>query len=210
MVSSVDGMKKKINKILSYPFFILIPIAFLLIPIIGEILFPYHDIPYFYFVLLRVVVCAFSAFFATTTCRDSRETWPWIFCSIVVLFNPLFPIHMEGNDWLAMDAIVSVIFLIAMFRLKVNPFSGKKIVLIFVGVPIVIVLIISLIVFGNYLYEENFTVVYDEYPPTKTTKKAIRRSGYGKLGKCERVKCVYTDDGECSAFGLNDVLRCTN
>ena len=76
------------------------------------------DHPYGYFTLLRIVVCAVSAFCAYMADTYDRSAWIWFFVVIAILFNPIWPIHLERETWQFIDVGVGIVMLISIFSLK--------------------------------------------------------------------------------------------
>lgn len=74
--------------------------------------------PYGYFTLLRIAVCAGSAYLAWEAGEADKETWVWVFGAIAVLFNPIIPIHLTREIWWPIDLAAGIFFLISIFRFK--------------------------------------------------------------------------------------------
>jgi len=76
--------------------------------------------PYFFYVLMRLTVCAIALYLAHNAFTGSRKMWVWLFGAIAVLFNPLIPIRMHRSDWSALDMIAASIFalwlMVSLFR----------------------------------------------------------------------------------------------
>jgi len=66
--------------------------------------------PYGYFVFLRVVVCLCAFVFAAIFVGQKRETLVVLFVGIAILFNPVLPIYLSREKWLAIDAAAIVTF----------------------------------------------------------------------------------------------------
>ncbi|MGE4183208.1 MAG: DUF6804 family protein [Limisphaerales bacterium] len=77
--------------------------------------------PYDYFTLLRLVVCAVTAFGAyrayehrqttSTTWRTRQQGWVLALAVIAFLFNPLVPIHLERGTWMVIDVSVALVLI---------------------------------------------------------------------------------------------------
>jgi hypothetical protein len=67
--------------------------------------------PYFMYVLLRVFICGSSAYIASSLYSRNRVPLTWLFGTIAVLFNPVFPVRMARSDWQATNVITAVIFI---------------------------------------------------------------------------------------------------
>ena len=81
------------------------------------------DHPYSYFTLLRVVVCGVAVYCAVQANEYDRSSWTWIFGGIAVLFNPIWPIHLDRETWQVVDATVGVVMLVSFFYLKPAKFN---------------------------------------------------------------------------------------
>lgn len=81
----------------------------------------FDGLPYGYFTLLRFVVCAVGAYLAYKTYEGNKESiWVWAFSGIAVLFNPIIPIYLQRGQWVVIDLIVGVFFVLSMFLQKVK------------------------------------------------------------------------------------------
>lgn len=83
------------------------------------------DLPYGYYTLLRIVVCAFAV--AVFACAwdgaTPKRIWPLIFVGVAIVFNPLIPIHLERATWFFLDvgAAVLIVAHLATVRLRPEP-----------------------------------------------------------------------------------------
>jgi len=68
---------------------------------------------YGYFVLLRWIVCAASAFCAYLSYSLKRVPWTWLFGLIALLFNPLAPIRLDRQTWTYLDAATGFVLLLS-------------------------------------------------------------------------------------------------
>ena len=67
--------------------------------------------PYGYYKLLRVVVCLAAAYVAYLG-YDSRRFWAtWLFGLIVILFNPIIPVHLTREIWQPIDVGSAILFI---------------------------------------------------------------------------------------------------
>lgn len=79
------------------------------------------DWPYGYYQLLRVVVCGVGIYGFYTAYRGGRQqVWLWLFGTIAVLWNPVFPIYLERAVWSVLDVVGA-----AALGVSVWLFSGK-------------------------------------------------------------------------------------
>ena len=68
-----------------------------------------------FYTLLRWVCCAVFAYSAVTSFQMKRMLWLWIFGALAVLFNPIFPAHLDRSlwivaDWFSIGAVVIAAF----------------------------------------------------------------------------------------------------
>jgi len=56
-----------------------------------------------FYTLLRWVCCAAFAYSAVTSFQMKRMLWLWIFAALAVLFNPIFPAHLDRSLWIVAD-----------------------------------------------------------------------------------------------------------
>jgi len=70
-------------------------------------------LPYSYYMLLRVVVCAACSYLAAAEFDTARKSG-WFYALIVaaLVFNPVFPLHLSREVWALLNVGLSV-FLIA-------------------------------------------------------------------------------------------------
>jgi hypothetical protein len=61
--------------------------------------------PYGYYVFMRWVVTAASAYGAWVAYADGRHVWTWVLGAVALLFNPILPFHMRREDWMVFDLI---------------------------------------------------------------------------------------------------------
>lgn len=92
---------------------IVVPVIFL-VPAIAI------SLPYGFFTLLRLIVCASSVYLAWTI-RDGGKYWvAAVFLVIAILFNPIFPIYLNRETWVVIDIAVTVFFIASFIFLKTN------------------------------------------------------------------------------------------
>ncbi len=79
-------------------------------------------LPYGYYMLLRVVVCAAAGFIAWKEYDlngKRSNSYSWIFGVIAALFNPLIPAHLFKLLWVVINIITALTF-IGHFRLRLR------------------------------------------------------------------------------------------
>ncbi|MFW9851823.1 MAG: DUF6804 family protein [Candidatus Thorarchaeota archaeon] len=67
---------------------------------------------YSFFILLRWVVFISAIYVGYFMCQAKKPTWVWIMGIIVVLFNPIVPIHLSKGIWQAIDFVTAIIFIL--------------------------------------------------------------------------------------------------
>jgi predicted membrane protein len=72
--------------------------------------------PYGYYQFLRWAIFAIGIYGAYITYQQNKDVWTWVFASIAILFNPIFPFYLSKSSWQVIDIIVAIIFLISLFK----------------------------------------------------------------------------------------------
>lgn len=73
---------------------------------------------YSYYIFLRWFVFLASLTVAFKFYRVKITAWTLIFTGVAFLFNPLFPIYLTKTNWIAIDLISAILFLLAGFSVK--------------------------------------------------------------------------------------------
>lgn len=76
-------------------------------------------LPYSYYQLLRIVVTITAVLNAINT--DAKENYLLKFCFVIVavVFNPVFPIHLNKEVWMLVDFFTAIFLLV--FQKKLQP-----------------------------------------------------------------------------------------
>lgn len=90
----------------------LIAIAMLLLALL--------PMPYGYYTLLRIAICAFSVYLVYRIWQKNIQLWLWIFIIIAILFNPIIPIYLSRGLWALIDITVAVVFFVSITQLKID------------------------------------------------------------------------------------------
>lgn len=90
----------------------LIAIAMLLIALL--------PMPYGYYTLVRISICALSGFLAYKTWQENVQLWTWIFGFIAVLFNPIIPIYLNRELGAIIDIVIAIVFFVSISQLKLD------------------------------------------------------------------------------------------
>lgn len=72
------------------------------------------DLPYGYYTFLRVTVFVVSIF-CVFEYYEKKDIFVIIFSLVAILFNPIFPVHLDKATWTPIDIITSLIFIISIF-----------------------------------------------------------------------------------------------
>ena len=83
----------------------------LLIAIFGE------NLPYGFFILLRVATCAINSFGVVA----SSTKWErWIFAIIAIAYNPLIPMRMPRESWEIANGMTIAFFVVSFIAYKIS------------------------------------------------------------------------------------------
>jgi len=74
--------------------------------------------PYGYFTLLRIVVTGTTAYSAWLAYDHKKGFWIWSFVAIAIIFNPIIPLHLGRELWLAIDLIAALFLFLSLFFFK--------------------------------------------------------------------------------------------
>ena len=88
----------------------------------GLLFFALLPLPYGFYTLLRIVVCAAAGYLAFREYRmkESATVWTVALAIIAVLFNPLIPVHLSREVWAPVD-VVAALVLVAHWRFGARP-----------------------------------------------------------------------------------------
>ncbi|MFC1871663.1 DUF6804 family protein [Chloroflexota bacterium] len=67
-------------------------------------------LPYGYYQFMRWAVCGVAIFIAYKSFTWEKHWAIWVFSAVAILFNPLFPIHLEKEIWQPIDAVCALLF----------------------------------------------------------------------------------------------------
>jgi len=73
------------------------------------------ELPYGYYVLLRLLVCAVCAYLAVQENYAGRTGWTWVLGGVAVLYNPIFRIHLDREFWSVVNVATIVMFAVHMW-----------------------------------------------------------------------------------------------
>ena len=93
---------------------------FLLIPAGLLIIAPLISFPYGFYTILRLIITITSAIiiFYTYKSAGGVNEISIIFALILILYNPIFPVHLTREIWMPINFITSGIYIFGYFRIK--------------------------------------------------------------------------------------------
>jgi hypothetical protein len=71
--------------------------------------------PYSYYQILRWFITICSGYLAYNYFSLEKTNWAWVFTTLSILFNPIFPIYFTKSTWALFDLAGAVIFSISLF-----------------------------------------------------------------------------------------------
>lgn len=74
--------------------------------------------PYSYYILLRWLICAASIYAAYNFYQSNLKGWTWVFGTVALVFNPIFPFYFVKETWVLIDIISAVLFLLSAYSIK--------------------------------------------------------------------------------------------
>jgi|GEM_PF-517941 len=108
------------------------------------------DNPYSYYQILRWIITGIAGYLAYSAYKRENSVWAWIFVFIAILFNPLFPIHLNREAWSFINIIVVMILLVSILKLSKNNMLRIFKSRIFWPTLLVLVAVLSILFFGYY------------------------------------------------------------
>ena len=67
--------------------------------------------PYGYYSLSRLVVCACAVYFAIASKSQNQDVFIWVFGALAVLYNPIIPVHLyEKEIWMVVNLVTAAVF----------------------------------------------------------------------------------------------------
>lgn len=68
------------------------------------------DLPYGYFIFLRVAVCLSATFIAYSTWTRG-PLWGAAFAALAILFNPIFRVHLDRETWQPINLLAAALYI---------------------------------------------------------------------------------------------------
>ncbi len=76
-------------------------------------------LPLLYYTFLRIIVFTAAAIIIYYFTRQKEFHWVAVFGSILILFNPVFPVHFYSKSiWILIDIATGILFLLLVFIRK--------------------------------------------------------------------------------------------
>ena len=76
------------------------------------------DLPYGYYTLMRLVVCATAVFVIVVAVKLGRMWAVWAFSVVALLFNPIVPVHLTKSLWQPLDFIAGVLLIVSALAVR--------------------------------------------------------------------------------------------
>lgn len=74
--------------------------------------------PYGYFQILRWVVAGVAGFNVYIAYQLNRKNWLWIMVTMVIVFNPIAPIHLTKEVWSVLDVVAAILMFTSIGKLR--------------------------------------------------------------------------------------------
>lgn len=75
-------------------------------------------LPYAYYSLLRVAITVAAAAIASHCFRTNHLGWAWLMVFLALLFNPIEPVPLGRQVWMAVDAMSAFVFVLVGYRAR--------------------------------------------------------------------------------------------
>jgi len=79
---------------------------------------------YGFFIVLRWVVSGGAALLALMAHDQDVSGWMWVMVGILILFNPLVPLHLRRDTWRVLDLGAAALFVVVALRLQPSRGEG--------------------------------------------------------------------------------------
>jgi len=71
------------------------------------------DLPYGYYTLMRLVVCATAILVLVVAARSGQMWAVWLYGIFALLFNPVVPVHLTKGLWQPIDFVTGAMLVVA-------------------------------------------------------------------------------------------------
>ena len=82
------------------------------------LLFATQKLPYSYFTMLRLIVCAVSIYHCFLSVRLHNGLFAVVFGLVVLIYNPAIPIFLKRATWEPIDVVTAISFFISIMALR--------------------------------------------------------------------------------------------
>jgi hypothetical protein len=76
------------------------------------------QLPYGYYVLLRLVVCGVCIYLAVQEENAGRKAWVWVLGAVAILYNPIFRIHLTRDIWSVVNIATILLLVVHMWSMR--------------------------------------------------------------------------------------------
>jgi len=84
------------------------------------------DMPYYYYQIMKWVVCAGALFLAVFIARSKPDTMTcWVFSIVTIAFNPAIPFYFGTDIWQVLDGLTALIFIWFAWRFSKDNYDKK-------------------------------------------------------------------------------------
>lgn len=87
-----------------------IPAAVWLLPV-ATLLIALAPLPYGYYLMLRLVVCASAAYLSYSAWRSGSRFWVWLLVLLALLYNPVLRVHLSREIWQVINVLTAAAYL---------------------------------------------------------------------------------------------------
>lgn len=78
------------------------------------------DMPYGYYIFIRITICLSAIYNIILLFKTSRTTLGIIFILVAILFNPLIIIAFDKGIWIFIDLIVALVYSVNSYLLYIK------------------------------------------------------------------------------------------
>ncbi len=76
------------------------------------------SLPYGYYTFLRVFLTITAIYYIYFLNKLNRIFFIWLFILIAIVFNPIFPVYLEKEQWIMIDLFVAALLAIFIIKLQ--------------------------------------------------------------------------------------------
>jgi hypothetical protein len=83
-------------------------------------------LPYGYYQLLRLVVCAVAAYGAWLAAQGESVGWTVGLGLLALLFNPVVPVYLDRGTWAVIDVVSAGVIVASGFRVEAEAKGSQR------------------------------------------------------------------------------------